>query len=395
MTLALSPMRIGEEMPDTDIGTTFAEAGLDWKGWEPIGRRFTEQQLERGIDLINNKAGLLPHRHEFALMEAITTTDFPYLFGTVIERELMAQYGIVQPEFRAYTKMGTVPNFNQHTRHRRNGGRGKLREVIEKGEYLVTPGSDTRYLRQVRKFGEQLDISWESLVNDGMGAFDDIPEDYSKMAINTEHDEVTGLYAAATGPDPLLFGAPIVDVNTVNVTNLGVLALTPANLQTTLDLMALQTDVNGRPLTIMGLHLVVPIQLDNTAWQMLNSVQIQYADTAGAVVPMGTTSPIPRKGIQLHIDPWLPQIDTSGNVGTTWYVFADTGFGHAIGLDFLRGHEGPEICMKASNKVTMTGAPISPFDGDFLSDDVMYRVRVCLGGNYLDPRCAYAQTGTG
>ena len=32
-------------------------------------------------------------------------------------------------------------------------------------------------------------------------------------------------------------------------------------------------------------------------------------------------------------------------------------------------------------------------DGDFESDDVMFRVRLCLGGNYLDPRCAYAQVG--
>ena len=380
-------------MPD-QLGTTFAEAGLDWKGWEPVHKPFTEQQIERGIDLINNKAGLRPHRHEYALMEAVTTTDFPYLLGTTIEREMMAQYGIVQPDYAGYTLGGTVPNFNQHTRHRRNGGRGKLRELSEKGEYLVTPGSNTRYTRQVRKLGEQFDISWEALINDGMGAFDDIAEDYAKMATNTDHAEVTGLIADATGPDVLLFGAPIADVNGVNVANLGALALTPANLQTTLGLIAAQTDVNGRPLTIRGIHMVIPIQLEDTAWQITTSTALQYVDGPGAaVIPYGTTSPIPRHGIQIHVDPWLPQIDVSGNVATTWYMFADTGFGHAIGLDHLRGHEGPEICMKSSNKVSMSGAPISPFDGDFESDDVMYRVRMCLGGNYLDPRCAYANVG--
>jgi len=379
-----------------DLANTFQEAGLDWKGWEPVKRRFTEEQIERGIDLINNKAGLRPHRHQYALMEAVITTDFPYLLGTTIERELMAQYGIVQPEYSAYTLIGTVPNFLQHTRHRRNGGRGKLRELTEKGEYLVTPGSDTRYTRQVRKLGEQFDISWESLVNDGMGAFDDIAEDYAKMAVNTDHAEVTGLYTAATGPNPLLFGAPIADVNGVNVTNLGVLPLTLANLETTLGLMALQTDVNGRPLTIRGLHLVVPIQLELTARTLLTSALKQWTEVgAGGGIPVPTTNIVPQLGIQLHVDPWIPQIDVSGNVGTTWYLFADTGFGYAIGLDHLRGHVGPEICMKASDKVSLTGAPISPFDGDFVSDNVFYRVRVCLGGNYLDPRCAYAQTGTG
>ena len=378
-----------------DLANTFQEAGLDWKGWEPVHKPFTEQQIERGIDLIKNKAGLRTNTHQLVMMEAITTTDFPYLLGTTIERELMAQYGIVQPDYAAYTMKGTVPNFLQHTRHRRNGGRGKLREVTEKGEYLVTPGSDTRYTRQVRKFGEQIDISWESLINDGMGAFDDLAEDYAKMAVNTDHAEVTGLYAAAATPNTDLFGDTITDVNGVAITNLGTLPWSIANMQTTLALMANQTDVNGRPLSIRGLHLVIPTDLEDTVWQGLTSTILQYETGLGAVVPQGTTNPLVRHGIQVHVDPWLPQIDTSGNVATTWYLFADTAFNYAIGLDHLRGHEGPEICMKASNKVTMSGAPISPFDGDFDSDDVMYRVRMVLGGNYLDPRCAYAQTGTG
>jgi len=384
-----------------DLKQTFQEAGLEWDGWEPIGKRFTESQIERGLAMIENADHLRPHRHEYRLWEAITTTDFPYLFGTIIERELMAQYGIVKPDFAAYTKQGTVGNFNRHTRHRRNGGRGVLREVTEKGEYLVTPSSDTRYTRQVRKLGEQFDISWEALVNDGMGAFDDVVEDYVKMAINTEHAEVTGLYAAAATPNTDLFGDTITDVNGIAITNLGTLPLTHANLQTTLALMALQEDVNGRPLTIRGLHLVVPIDLEDTAWQITTSTQLQYvagpieADEGTTIVPYGTTSPIPRKGIQIHVDPWLPQIDVSGNVATTWYLFADTAFNYAIGLDRLKGHEGPEIVMKASNKVAPGGGPISPFDGDFESDNILYRVRVVIGGCYLDPRCAYAQTGTG
>jgi len=372
--------------------TFLQETGFE--SYDPVQHRYTESQIQAGIDFINNTAGLRPLRHAAELEEAITTTDFPNLFGVIIERELMAQYGIVMPDFEPYTRMGTVSNFNQHTRHRRNGGRGVLRRVTEKGEYLVTPTSDTQYTRQVYKRGEQFDISWEALINDGMGAFDDVAEDYAKMAINTDHAEVTGLIAAATGPNTNLFGAPIADVDGVNVTNLGALALTPANLQTTLGLMAAQTDVNGRPLVISGLHLVVPWQLEDTAWQICTSTQLQYADGAGgAVLPYGTTSPIPRHGIQIHVDPWLAQIDTSGNVATTWYLFADPGQGYAIGLDHLRGHEGPEICMKASDKMAVGGGIISPFDGDFATDNVLYRCRVVLGGCYLDPRFAYAQVG--
>jgi hypothetical protein len=377
-----------------DLANTFQEAGLDWKGWEPVSQRYTESQIERGLALINNDAHLRPHRHEYAMMEAITTTDFPNLFGVIIDRELMAQYGIVQPDFASYTKIGTVSNFNQHTRDRLNGPRALLPRVGEKGEYLVSPVSDTQYTRQVYKLGRQFDISWESLVNDGMGAFDDIAADYAKAALNTEYHEVTGLYAAATGPDPLLFGAPIVDVDGVNVTNLGALALTIANLETTMELMASQTDVNGLPLNIRGMHLVVPSALEFTARAILTSALKQWTEVgAGGGIPVPTTNVVPQMGLQLHINPWLAYIDTSGNVDTTWYLFADTGMGYAIGFDRLRGHEGPEICMKASDKVAVGGGPISPFDGDFATDNVFYRVRQVQGGNYLDPRFAYAQVG--
>ena len=72
-------------------------------------------------------------------------------------------------------------------------------------------------------------------------------------------------------------------------------------------------------------------------------------------------------------------------------MFADASLGRAVQVDFLTGHESPEICMKTSNKVSGGGGVVSPFDGDFDSDDVQYRVRHVVGGTHLDPRYAYAQ----
>ena len=87
-------------------------------------------------------------------------------------------------------------------------------------------------------------------------------------------------------------------------------------------------------------------------------------------------------------------IDASGNVDTTWYVFAEPAQLAAMEFDRLRGHETPEICMKASDKVSVTGAPISPFSGDFATDNIFYRVRIVCGTAQLDPRAAYSQNGT-
>lgn len=361
-----------------------------WEGFKRVqGHRFTEAQIANAVELLVNAKKYPNHLHQYLLQEAITTTDFPNLFGTFVDREMLARYKLAVPAWRDYVLEGTVSNFNVHTRHRVSGLTDYLPQVAEKGEYLPAPVSDETYNRQVFKRGRQFDISWEALINDGMGAFADIPQRFADAAINTEARLVTDLYASAGGPDAALYATAV-------CTNAGTLALSIANLETTCQLMAMQTDPNGNPMGIRAAHLVVPPALEYTARQILTSATKMWMELGGAggPLPYPTANVISQVGIKLHVDYWLPIVATT-NVNTTWYLFADKSQGVAIGFDRLRGHETPEICMKASNKVSITGAPISPFAGDFESDDVFYRVRVVNGGNRVDPRNTYAQIGTG
>ncbi len=92
------------------------------------------------------------------------------------------------------------------------------------------------------------------------------------------------------------------------------------------------------------------------------------------------------------MNPLLPVIDVSANRWMTCYLFADPSDGVAIQLDQLRGYEAPEICMKASDKVMPGGgAEMSPFSGDFATDNIFYRVRDVHGGTRVDRRFCYAQ----
>jgi hypothetical protein len=365
-----------------------------WDGYSPVrGAQLNEAAMDRALNLLQNTDRLRPKMWEAKLEEAITTSDFPYLFGGILDRELLARYKMVVPDWRSYVKVGSCKDFRQRELHKVQGNETLLPEVKEKGEYLVAPMSDAHYHIQVYKRGRQFDISWESLINDDLGAFNDIPDRFSNACIYTEAYVATNQIAVAAGPNPLLFGAAITDVDGQAVINQGALALTIANLETTLGLMAAQTDVLGRPLGIQGKHLVVPPRQEFTARAILTSALKQWTEVgAGGGIPVPTTNIIPQLGIQLHVNPLLPVIDASGNRSGTWYVFADPADGVAIEVDYLRGHETPEICMKNSDKVSVTGgAPVSPFDGDFASDNVFYRVRDCIGGAPRDPRFAYAQ----
>lgn len=367
----------------------------NWDGFVPVRTaRLSEAAQARFLDLVSNADRMPAHRHEYLLKEAITTSDFPALFGLTLEQQVLAKYRAVVPEWRQYVKTKTLTNFNVHRRHKIYGNDNYLPEVSEKGEYLVRPSGTAFYQVQLKKRGAQFDISWEATINDILGAFEDIPERFATAAIRTLARDATSLYAAVTGPNPALFGNPIVDVDGQNVVNVGVLPLTIANLEATLALMAMQVDPNGEPISVAGIHLVVPKLLEFTARAMLTSALKQWTEVgAGGGVPMPTANVVSQVGIQLHVDPNLPVVDTSGNANRTWYLFADPGQGQAMEMDFLRGYEEPEICMKASDKVTVGGASLSPFSGDFATDNTFYRVRIVHGGTQLDPRFAYAQKG--
>jgi len=369
----------------------FLEQLTAWNEYAPVHQGApSEEALTEALRLIRNEHSLSHYAHQYRLHEAITTTDFPLLFGVLVQNEMLAKYQVNVADWRAYCAVGTQPNFNIATKHKVYGNDNLLPRVVEKGEYYVNEPGTGHYHGQLYKYGRQFDISWEAVINDSMGAFADIAARFANAAIRTEARHVTQLISDGTGPHVGLYGLPIADVDGQNVTNQGVLPLTIANLETTLGLMAAQTDPNGEPITVRGVHLLVPTTLEYTARAILSSAQI--LSTAAAPIP--ATNIIPQLGLQLHVDPYLMVVDTAATNDTTWYLFADPAAGKAIQMDYLAGNQTPEICMKNSDKVTLGGGgALSPFTGDFATDNIFYRIRCVHGGWQLDPRYTYAQVG--
>ena len=66
----------------------------NWNGFQNLrgNQKVPETAMAATIDLIVNKDRLSKRMHEARLEEAITTSDFPYLFGQVIDRQLLANY---------------------------------------------------------------------------------------------------------------------------------------------------------------------------------------------------------------------------------------------------------------------------------------------------------------
>ena len=369
----------------------------DWRGYialsdvkRPEGY---EQRLKETIDLLSNANHLPRHRHEYLLREALTTSDFPLLFGDVLDRQVLASYKAVDPVWKQFVRMGTVPRIYPQVGGYRfgiTGGDQYLAEVGEKGEYLASGRSEARYAMYVKKYGRQFDISWEAMINDDLGALKDTPERFARAAIRTEHRLVTNTYCADALVDSTHALGFLYDSGLVDAINLGALPLTIASLENTCEAMAAFTDVNGEPIMNRAKYLVVGPGLEFTARQILTSaIKAWVNDAVAAAVAMPVANVISQYGLQLVIDPYLPIY--LPNAVLSWFLFSDPKDIAAMEADYLVGHERPEICMKASDKVNIGGGEIGPMSGDFATDNVFYRVRDVFGCNKLEWRATYGQ----
>jgi len=375
----------------------FMEVMKDWDQFPSVKTaKVEETAIVEALNLLTNADGLPAHRHEYLVKEAIATSDFPTLFGNIIDRQMIANYKLPSTitDWRNYIKIapGGLPDFNDVERNRLDGLDQRLVEV--KGEFQASKPSTTQYKYHLKTYGRVFEIERKAMINDSMRAFSDLPTRFARAALRTEAYQATSLYVASTGPKTTFFGAAISDGGQ-SITNVGALPLTIANLETTLTLMSEQKDPQGEAIEIEGVHLVVPPALYLTALSVVGSDIKMFVDSgAAAGIPYPTYNVLKDMPITVHKNPTLNTIDTSGKVRTTWYVFADPSEAAAIEVGFLRGQEGPEICMRASDKASVSGGAMSPFSGSFQDDKVAYRVRHDFGGATMDPRLAYAQTGS-
>jgi len=351
------------------------------KGYTPLsdvsrGENY-DQRLAEAIRLIDNADRMPVRKWQWKMQEAMTTSDFPLLFGDVLDRQVLANYKAVDPVWKAFTRMSTNKDFKASDRYAITGGDQYLAEVGEKGEYLASSRSEAKYSLTLKKYGRQFDISWETLINDDLGALKDTPERFARAAVRTEHRLVTGQYAR---------NATIFSVARGNAS-----ALVPsiANLETAVAAMTNYQDANNEPIMNRPKYLVCRPADEFTWRQILTSATKMWTESAGgAAVAYPTANVISQAGLQLVVDPYLA-IYGGADLATQWYLFADPSEIAAFEFAHLQGHERPEICMKNSDKVSVGGGAISPFDGDFATDNVFYRVRLVAGVTTLDWRAAY------
>lgn len=312
------------------------------------------------------------------LQEAMTTSDFPLLFGDILDRQLLGAYRSWEPVWQAFARRSTVRDFRPAKRFALDGAEGQLDLVPEDSPYPAGKVSPTSDQLTVKKYGRRLPFSWETFVNDDLDALRDAPQRLGRGAQRTVQRFVTSLYVGTSGPNSSLYSGAFGNVVSGNP------VLSIEALQTAMTTLASQTDEDGEPIFFDSVTLVVPPALEVTALNIVNGLQIDINNAGGTTNQRIRAQNWMRNRVQVAVDPYIPLIATS-NGNTSWFLFGNPTDGRpALEVGFLRGHEEPALFMKRPDAQRIGGTAGPDGDiADFDTDSIQYKVRHVFGGARL------------
>lgn len=319
------------------------------------------------------------------IQETITTTDLPYLLGGVIDRELLTAYQAAPQIWSQFATRTTVRDFRTKNLVDLLGGRSILQPVGQHAEYPRDSVSDAEYPLTVAKRGKITSITWEDIVNDDLDALRRLPDNHAQSARDTEDYLATSQLVNASGANTAFF-------KTANGNAPTALALDATNLATAVTAVTSRKDSDDKPIVAPKLKLMVPPGLQIPALAILNAIEIDTVDSGTKTVK--STNYL-RSLVELVVNPWLTVISTDAKAATRWFLLPDPGTARpGVALGFLRGHEQPDLRVKADTGNRVGGGSIDPTEGSFDMDDIEYRVRHVVGGATVDPVGTYCSNGS-
>lgn len=249
----------------------------------------------------------------------LTTSDFPILLGSTFNRTLRAAYQERERTFTPFCRRTTLPDFREMSRAQLSGLIGDFEEVVEMGEYKEGSFTESKETYKLAKYGKTVHISWESIINDDLSAFNRMPQAFANKAAQKQSDLVYAILlsnpAMADGNnlfDAAEHGNTISPGTIINVANLGIARA----------LVREQKDPNGSVLNLIPKMLLVGSANEMLALQYSSSNYVS-AKSSDINVWAGTLKPI--------IEPRV--------TGNKWFLLCDPGQIDTIETAFLDGEE--------------------------------------------------------
>lgn len=229
-----------------------------------------------------------------------STGDFPNLLGQVIHLVKENAYEEIGNVWPLLAKVGSVGDFRDH-KDVRSWGLDNLPKVGETEEYKNIPlvDGDGEAVR-VFKYGAIINLSWEAIVNDNLGAFTDLASRLVQSYERTKEDVFFDLVNFASGAGPnLADGNALFSAAHNNIINPAV-AYGNVSLEAMRLKLAFQKDGGGRLINFQAHTLLTNTVNELVAKQyneekfivdVANGKNINTSNTSRGLVQRIVTSP--------------------------------------------------------------------------------------------------------
>lgn len=296
---------------------------------------------------------------ELARQAINSTSTFPAIMSNLANKSVMTGFNEAETTFQIWAGKGSNRDFKEAARVALSEA-GNLELVPEGGQFQQDFLGEASARTKVATYGKLFSLTRQAIINDDLGLFSKIATKYGSAAKRLVNKMV---YAQLTGNVKMQDNIALFDTKHGNVAGTGE-ALSVKAIAKAITAMRRQKGITGdAALNITPKYLVVPPELEVTAYQIVNSTAAVDGVNSGVVNPY--------KGRFVVVaDAELTDPDA-------WYLVADATQHDTIEVTYLNGVETPRL-------ETRQGFDV---------DGIEYKVAFDCGVSALDFRGVYKNAG--
>ena len=296
---------------------------------------------------------------ELARQAINSTSTFPAIMANLANKSVMVGFNEAETTYQIWAGKGSNRDFKEAARVALSEA-GNLELVPEGGQFQQDFLGEASARTKVATYGKLFSLTRQAIINDDLVLFSKIATKYGSAAKRLVNKMV---YAQLTGNVKMQDNIALFDTKHGNVAGTGE-ALSVKAIAKAITAMRRQKGITGdATLNITPKYLVVPPELEMTAYQIVNSTAAVDGVNSGVVNPY--------KGRFVVVaDAELTDPDA-------WYLVADASQHDTIEVTYLNGVETPRL-------ETRQGFDV---------DGIEYKVAFDCGVSALDFRGVFKNAG--
>jgi len=294
---------------------------------------------------------------ELARQAINSTSTFPAIMSNLANKSVMTGFNEAETTFQIWAGKGSNRDFKEAARVALSEA-GNLELVPEGGQFQQDFLGEASARTKVATYGKLFSLTRQAIINDDLGLFSKIATKYGSAAKRLVNKMV---YAQLTGNVKMQDNVALFDSKHGNVAGTGE-ALSVKAIAKAITAMRRQKGITGdATLNITPKYLVVPPELEMTAYQIVNSTAAVDGVNSGVVNPY--------KGRFVVV--------ADAELTDAWYLVADASQHDTIEVTYLNGVETPRL-------ETRQGFDV---------DGIEYKVAFDCGVSALDFRGVFKNAG--